>query len=61
MLKDPHASYDNRMSSQLDNRQYNKKYVKNQNILCILYCVKFLIYSVAAGNEIGLYNISPWL
>ena len=60
MLKDPHASYDNRMSSQLDNRQYNKKYVKNQSILCILYSVKFLIYSVATANEIGLYNIFPW-
>ena len=60
MLKDLHASYDNRMSSQLDNRQYNKKYVKNQSILCILYSVKFLIYSVATANEIGLYNISPW-
>ena len=61
MLKDPHASYDNRMSSQLDNRQCNKKYVKNQSILCILYSVKFLIYSVETANEIDQYTISLWL
>ena len=50
MLKDLHASYDNRMSNQLSNGL--NKYVKNQNILYILYCIRFLIYSVATNLNI---------
>ena len=39
MLKDPHASYDNRMSSQLDNRQYNKKIrEKSEHFVYFVFC-----------------------